>query len=423
LSQGKLLLCSVVKTGNKNYLNRIKDELFTERPLSGEKLTEKAMLAFFRKHVLSFRVLPSPDAMRGAGIEYVETTQPPEYYIEEIKKRAAYNAYAKFKKDLTPYLETGLDLDKVYELSQEFSHTISHLSVSDKFKSVAELGRDIEFELEQRKNGNADIFVPFGWPTLDRITGGIGGGDLGYFIARPGKGKSQLITHMAHHAWTQGHSPLVLTMEMTDIQIARRLYGIKGQFNHDALRRGIPDNEVERKLSEAISGFETGPDFNIICGQTRQTVESITSLVDELNPDVLYIDAAYLINMKGSQAKAWEKIAQIGERLKELAITRNIPIIMTVQFNRDAAKGKAGGFDGSLENIAGSDAIGQLGSIIVAIREAEEPYTDTRRTLAVIKNREGGICEFDINFTFDPPDFSEVMTPTRNTEAEIAFIT
>jgi hypothetical protein len=34
-------------------------------------------------------------------------------------------------------------------------------------------------------------------------------------------------------------------MEMTDVQLARRIFGIAGKFNHDAIRRDIPDSEVE----------------------------------------------------------------------------------------------------------------------------------------------------------------------------------
>jgi hypothetical protein len=37
-------------------------------------------------------------------------------------------------------------------------------------------------------------------------------------------------------------------MEMTDVQLARRIFGIAGKFNHDAIRRDIPDNEVENAL-------------------------------------------------------------------------------------------------------------------------------------------------------------------------------
>lgn len=404
MAVGNLFLYSVIKSGNRNYLNRVKDELFHSKPGAGEPQSELDILNFIRGHVLNYRTLPSPSVLTYAGIPYTDTEQPPEYYLQELKKRSVFNAFKKFQKAIEPIVTTNLDVDKIYEVVNQFSSTVSMINVSDRFKTLAELGREIETQIEGRKSGAPEVFVPFGWPSLDSLTGGMAGGDLAYFIARPGIGKTNVLSYVAHHAWTQGFSPMLLTMEMTDVQISRRIYGLQGQFNPDAVRRGIPDLEVESKLGTAIQSFDNGPPFHVICGQVRQTVESITALIDELQPDVVYIDAAYLVSMNGPAQKAWEKLAVVSERLKQVAITRNIPIIMTVQFNRDAAKGKRY----ELDTIAGSDAIGQLGSVIISIREGEEPYADSRRVLNIIKNREGGVTEFDINNRFDPPDFTEV---------------
>lgn len=405
MSFGKLYLSSVIKSGNKIYLNRVKDELFLDKKGPSDTVSELEYLTFVRQHVMSYRTLPSPSVVTKAGYEYLDTDQPPEYYAEELKKRAVYNSFKKFSENMKPLLTTHFDLDRAYELITEFSSRVSKLSVVDRYKSLAELGAEIKAQIEQRKNGKADIFIPFGWPTLDKMTGGVTAGDLVYIVARPGVGKSQLLSHCAFHAWSKGFKPLVLTMEMTDVQLARRIFGIAGRFNHDAIRRDIPDSEVEKRLNDAVDTVETSKvDFNVICGQVRQTVENVASLIDELQPDVVYIDAAYLLNLKNSNAKAWEKIALVGEKLKELAISRGIPIIMTVQFNREAAKGKRF----QMDTIAGSDAIAQLGSVIIAVQPAEEPYEDTRRILEMIKNREGGLAEFEINYTFDPPRFDEI---------------
>lgn len=406
MSFGRLYLSSVIKSGNKNYLNRVKDELFLDKKNSSESYSEQDMLRFVREHILSYRMLPSASVLKAAGYEVIDTDQPPEYYAQELIKRAVYNAYKAFDSKMRPLVTTQFNLDSAYTLITELTQTISKLSISDQYKSLTELGQEIQAQIERRKNGVPDVFIPFGWPTLDERTGGLTGGDLAYIVARPGVGKSQLLSYCAHHAHSLGFSPLVLTMEMTDVQLARRIFGIAGSFNHDSIRRDIPDAEVEKRLENAIDKVQKSEaQFNVICGQVRQTVENVASLIDELNPDVVYIDAAYLLNLKNSNAKAWEKIAIVGEKLKEIAISRNIPIIMTVQFNREASKGKRF----QMDTIAGSDAIAQLGSVIIAVQPADEPYEDTRRILEIIKNREGGVGEFEIHYTFDPPCFTEVQ--------------
>lgn len=414
MSQGHNFLYSVIKANNRTYLSKVKREFLADKTNSGEPTSERELYDFVTNHVLQFRSLPSIAVLKAAGINYVDTDQPPEYYLQEIKKRTVYNTYKNFQKNVQPLLTSEFNIDEVTSLISEFSESVAHINASDRYKTLSELGREIEVQIESRKNGNPEVFVPFGWPTLDSLTGGLSGGDLAYFIARPGVGKTNILTYASHYAWTQGFSPMLLTMEMTDIQISRRLYGLQGAFNPDAIRRGIPDSEVERKLGSAIESFEGGIPFHIICGQTKQTVESITALVDELQPDVLYIDAAYLVSMNGPTKATWEKLAAVSERLKQVAITRNIPIIMTVQFNREASKGKR--FE--LDTIAGSDAIGQLASLVVAIKEGEDQYEEIRRILSVLKNREGGVAEFQINNRFSPPDFTEVVSGELDEDEE-----
>lgn len=403
MAVGHNYLFSVIKSGNRVQLNRLKPSLLQDKVV-GTELSEIAIYNFINDHLLRYRTLPTVDVLRNAGIEYKDTDQPPEYYLEELKKRRIYNAFKLFQKEVHPLLNNDFDAEQVVEAINRFSDEVGQINMSDKFKSIVEIGRELEGQIESRKQGNYEVVVPFGWETLDRLTGGLAGGDLAYFIARPGVGKTNILTYAAHHAWKNNFKPMLLTMEMTDIQISRRIYGLEGGFNPDAIRRTIPDSIVEQKLNNAIGSFDQGAPFHIICGQVKQTVETIIALVDELQPDVLYIDAAYLVSMSGPSKAAWEKIAAVSERLKQVAITRNIPIIMTVQFNREASKGKRY----ELDTIAGSDAIAQIASVIVSIREGADDHKDDRRILSILKNREGGIDEFEIHNRFDPPDFSEV---------------
>lgn len=410
MSQGHQYLSAVIKSQNRNFLGRLDASLLSEKPSGGEPISEKAYYDHIMSHVLQFRALPTVATLNSAGMPYADTDQPPPYYLNELKKRRVYNAFKKFYEEMKPIVNNDFDIDQVNDKIVEFSNVVAKIQVSDQYKSLAQIGREIEYAIDSRKAGNPEVFIPFGWETLDELTGGLAGGDLAYFIARPGVGKTNILTYAAHHAWTQGFTPMVLTMEMTDVQISRRLYGLAGQFNPSVIRKNVPEQTVQDKLRSAIAAFDEGPDFHIICGQTKQTVESITALVDELQPDVLYIDAAYLVSMNGPSKSTWEKLAAVSERLKQLAITRNLPIILTVQFNREAAKGKRY----ELDTIAGSDAIGQLGSVIVSIVEGESPYENTRRTLCVMKNREGGVADFEIHNRFDPPRFDEVSVSERS---------
>jgi hypothetical protein len=168
LSTGTLFLSSVIKTNKKEFLNRVKDELFLDKKGSSDSRTERELLSFVRQHVMQYRALPSQSVLNSAGYSYLDTDQPPEYYLQQVIKRAVYNSFKKFIEEMKPAVEQGFDLDKAFELITGFSDNVAKLAISDKFKSLAELGKEIQTQIENRKNGTPEVFIPFGWPSIDK---------------------------------------------------------------------------------------------------------------------------------------------------------------------------------------------------------------------------------------------------------------
>lgn len=86
-------------------------------------------------------------------------------------------------------------------------------------------------------------------------------------------------------------------------------------------------------------------------------------------------------------------------------MARRKPVHQSVQFNRSQKKDSRGD---ELANIGGTDVVGQISDIVVAISEGEEPYESTRRKLDMVKNREGPKGSITTRFQFEPVDFSEI---------------
>jgi hypothetical protein len=83
---------------------------------------------------------------------------------------------------------------------------------------------------------------------------------------------------------------------------------------------------------------------------------------------------------------------------QHLAEGLNIPVVQSFQFNREASKKNMG--EVGLENIAGSDAIGQLSSVVLGLFEDEGIETALQRKIRVLKGRNGEQGEFSINWRF-----------------------
>ena len=106
-------------------------------------------------------------------------------------------------------------------------------------------------------------------------------------------------------------------------------------------------------------------------------------------------------------------MAQVHEELKAVAMNRGVPIACTVQFNRAAKAGSRGAYD--LSMIGNADAIGQVATVAISLREGPTNERSTQRRFGIMKNRDGPLGEFTTNFRFEPMSF-DVVSFSPNTD-------
>jgi replicative DNA helicase len=242
--------------------------------------------------------------------------------------------------------------------------------------------------------------IPFGLPYLDVISDGAQPGDTVAIVGRPGTGKTYLCLNCANQAYDFGEVPLIVSMEMSPQQCVRRIL---------ALRSGVPASLIrlgrlsfwgrEQLLAEVSHLREVRGErpFYIFKGSLDSTVEDLESWVRDLRPTVLYVDGAYLLRSKRHMDKRWERVTYTAEFLKSLADHFAIPVVETYQFNRRGP--------GRLGNIAYSDAIPQLASIVLSLTDEDR---GRRRTMSwggtsykmveLLKGREGERGRFRLLF-------------------------
>ena len=110
------------------------------------------------------------------------------------------------------------------------------------------------------------------------------------------------------------------------------------------------------------------------------------------------------IKANGYIAK-WENISEVVAELKRLALRYNIPIVISVQFNRNVKNAQQKELD--LGDVAGSDSIPQDATAVFGIRQGLPPYENSRRYVQTLKSRRGRAQDFSINFGFQPVNFRE----------------
>lgn len=366
-------------------------------------------------HVIAHGELPSLEFLRRhVEIEEPDSPEPYGVWYDEYTNRALYNRF----NDLLPQIQRDLAetqsreaLDRVVRFIEE-THTIRTDGQRD-LTNVVEVGQEVIAEFERLRTLRGLSGIPSNWETLDHTTHGFQNGDLIVFAARPGVGKTTALIKLALEAHNAGHIPLFVSMEMRRVQIGARLMAMASGLNMQALRSGELTSLAEYRLQETIERHRAAQPFYVVEGQFRQSVNELMSLVHSLRPNILIVDGAYLLRLPSvtSRMPLWERIGEIAQVLKNIAVTCNIPVIVSFQINREGGRRDRSGQDTGVEHLQLSDAIGQLASLIVAIFSDEggdDLGAARQRRMRILKGREGESGQWFIHWDWTTCNFSEV---------------
>lgn len=279
-------------------------------------------------------------------------------------------------------------------------------------ESLPALGKDVWEYYQKIKNGDHGILSP--WQTINDATLGFWPEDLCLFVARLGIGKTWTSIMLAGCAWEQTiRNPdgsvrpvrvLYATTEMAKTRIALRWYAIKLMLPYGALRRAQLGVFLEKKLEEGIAKFVDSPNFSIVGGDFDFSMESFDAAIDEANPDIVVLDGAYLLKVPGHTRQ--ERAANAFDELKRINKRRKVPIIVTMQFNREVKTNQAKTV--AAESIALTDVAGWNADLIYGLIQTDAMKQNKRLMLKPLKIREGESEEIECNWNFDTMDFSEL---------------
>jgi replicative DNA helicase len=369
---------------------------------------ERPLFEFVRAHQQRYGHLPSSRTVANAGFNLGNFEESPLYYNDRLRQRFAYNVINERHPAFREALEARnmpVAVERLREMLVEVGTTTGEDTATTLVSEVV----NVLDEFDRRKLRSGLAGITFGWPTLDELTLGAMGGDVIVIAGRPSMGKSWLLFESAFQAWRAGNSIAIISMEMGKVQVVRRWMGRHLGINPNFIRSGQVSAWTEEMLRGYADTASAMPRVSLISGDMEKQIDGIEATIREHLPDIIYIDAAYLLTPSG-QSKGyiskWEMISKVIGQLKKLAVKYNRPIFITVQFNRNQRNDSQKEPD--LGDISGSDSIPQDASIICGVRLGLPPFESIRRRLLVMKNREGEGGEFTTDFRFTPPSMVEI---------------
>ncbi|MGH2546795.1 MAG: DnaB-like helicase C-terminal domain-containing protein, partial [Actinomycetota bacterium] len=167
---------------------------------------------------------------------------------------------------------------------------------------------------------------------------GIQKGNLIIVAARPGIGKSSLVTNMARNISVESQVPVALfSLEMSRVEIGMRLLCSEARVQWHKVRAGMVAAEDWGRIVEAAEILDPAPLFIVDSGNV--TIVDIRAkarrMKSQFGLGVIIVDYLQLMTSHHRVDNRQQEVAEISRSLKLLAKELDVPIIAVSQLNRD----------------------------------------------------------------------------------------
>jgi replicative DNA helicase len=224
-------------------------------------------------------------------------------------------------------------------------------------------------EIEKASQNSDGISgIPTGFFDLDKLTSGWQRSDMIVIAARPAMGKTAFVLSMARNtAVDYGKAVALFSLEMSSVQLVKRLISSESRINAEKLRKGNLREDEFQQLHSRITKLATAPIF--IDDTAGLSVFDLRAKCRRLkmqhNIELVIIDYLQLMSAKDGKGggNREQEISTISRSIKEIAKELNIPIIALSQLSRSVEQ-RGGDKRPILSDLRESGAIEQDADIV-----------------------------------------------------------
>lgn len=415
---GEKLLSSLRRTKSKSALYNVVPDYFND--------DERTAYDWMRDFVETHDRWPTAETFkRETGISPVITREPLGYYMDDARKAVLFETLHQPFADIREALASH-DPDQVLAIMAEAQRAAAMLNARQ--QGVVTWGESMrqvkdDYDIARTTKGGLRG-IDTGYAYLNEATEGFQRSNLYSFVARTGVGKTSKLLAMALAARRAGYSVLFLSMEMGIVQVARRAFGIETGYDPRLMRSAKFSTAVEREMQGQLTAMESeeGPNWYWLAGNFKKTVPALKIAAYETQADIIFADASYLLKPEDRTRKnqRHEILNDVMEGLADITTSTDRPLVQSIQFNRQAVKGKRDDDTGDDQNrrnplahldltkIGGTDTVGQISAVVCGLAEGDAPYQRTRRYCGLLKGREGEEGWYCYNYVWRPTNLTQL---------------
>lgn len=288
--------------------------------------------------------------------------------------------------------------------------TSSNNNIYDASRCVDEL--DEHLKNVENATGSGLLGITTGYKVLDAVTGGLLPGEVLTIAARPSIGKSSAAVSMAVHAIEKGKRVVFITLEMSTLDLLKKIISIKSRVSYTKLANGNKlstetfNNEKEKvdlaKDWLRKTNLYIVDETNLTIGRLRSILKKIESQCGEI--DIIFLDYLQLMVeptlMKFGNTTVTTYLSQ---QIKICARFFKCPIVSLCQFNRGPEMERPQ--KPKLYHLRESGSIEQDSDMVIGLyRESRDPSIADKQKpencveFLFLKHRQGILKDFDAMF-------------------------
>lgn len=255
--------------------------------------------------------------------------------------------------------------------------------------------------------------IKTGFYHTDDCLGGLEGGDITAIGARPGVGKSAIVTQMIGQMAEKGYNIGYYNLEMNESQVYERFVSRMSEIGLTRVRRAKTflggEQEAFEKANDKLSGY------NITISTGAKSVSEIRAECRHQRYDVIVIDYLQLIKADRRFTNRASEVGDISKAIKALAIELHVPIILLSQLNRasEARETK----EPTMAELRESGDIEQDASNIILLWNLDED--GVYKGWKIEKQRQGTHLKEVLKFDGDHMNFTERTETIEQIQARL----
>ncbi len=351
-----------------------------------------------------------------AGVEFISslissvpTSANVRYYADIVAQKALLREIIRVTEDIASrcYRDDGDIESLLSDTEQTVFQLVQSRGSAEDFTPINEVAIEtLESIRAAAKTGNSVTGLSTGFIDLDKKTAGLQPSDLILIAARPSMGKTSFALNIAEHvAMINGLNTVIFSLEMSKVQLAKRLISMNSKVDSQNIRTGTLADDEWGKITE--SSIILGESALIIDDTPGISIHELRSkcrkLKLERGLDLIIIDYLQLMTGGGNNRNIsrQQEVSDISRALKALAREINCPVVALSQLSRDVEKREDK--RPILSDLRESGAIEQDADVVMFLYR-DEYYTKDASTqkgvteIIIGKQRNGPTCTIKLKW-------------------------